>query len=108
MLDLNRYKKLINARLVELGARMHEIDDELGEPKSADLNDQSIDIEDDEVLEGLGAAAQQEISLLKLALGRIKHGTYGICQQCEEPISEERLEAVLYTPLCKNCANSAA
>ena len=45
MLDLNHYKKLINARLVELGARMHEIDDELGEPKSADLNDQSIDIE---------------------------------------------------------------
>tara|TARA_R110002094_G_scaffold89971_2_gene92635 strand:- start:520 stop:843 length:324 start_codon:yes stop_codon:yes gene_type:complete len=104
MPDLTEFADLIAARLEELGDRVQEIDHELGEPKSADLNEQAIDIEDDEVLEGLGAVAQKEISLLRLALGRIQDGTYGICQKCDEPISEERLKAVLYAPLCKRCA----
>ncbi|MGB7244117.1 MAG: TraR/DksA C4-type zinc finger protein [Sulfitobacter sp.] len=104
MPDLTFYADLISARLQELGARIHEIDHELGEPKSADLDEQAIDLEDDEVLEGLGTAAQKEISLLKLALDRIKDGNFGVCQNCEEAISEDRLRAVLYAPLCKRCA----
>tara|TARA_R110000787_G_scaffold51821_17_gene122478 strand:- start:1781 stop:2104 length:324 start_codon:yes stop_codon:yes gene_type:complete len=103
MADLKHFAQLINTRLEELGARTEEIDHELGAPKSADLNDQSIDLEDDEVLEGLGAASQKEISLLRQAMSRIKRGTYGICAQCGEPISDARLHAVLYTPLCKDC-----
>lgn len=104
MADLKHYEKLIKARLQELGVRIHDIDHDLGEPKSADMNDQSIDIEDDEVLESLGAAAQKEIGLLKMAMDRIKDGTYGICAKCGDPISEERQTAVLYAPLCKKCA----
>lgn len=107
MPDLKHYKRLITARLAELDVRIHEVDHELGEPKSADLNEQAIDIEDDEVLESLGAAAQKEISLLKLALKRIADGSYGICVKCEEPISDARLEAVPYAPLCKRCAQQA-
>ena len=103
MLDLANYTKLITARIAELDVRMHEVDDELSEPMTADMNDQAIDLEDDEVLERLGAAAQKEIALLNLALQRIEDGSFGICKNCEEPISEARLNAVLYTPLCKAC-----
>ena len=106
MLDQSHYARLINARLQELDARLHEVDHELGEPKSADMNEQSIDLEDDEVLEGIGLAAQKEIGLLNLALERIKDGSYGICKKCGEPISEARLAAVLYAPLCKSCATN--
>lgn len=105
MLDLNHFAEIITARLAELDARVHELDQELGEPKSPDMNEQSIDIEDDEVLERLGAAAQNEMALLHIALGRIEDGSYGICQKCGDPISEERLHAVPYAPLCKSCAN---
>ena len=107
MSDLKRYKSVIFARLAELDVRIHDVDRELGEPKSADLNDQSIDLEDDEVLEGLGIAAQKEIGLLKLALARIEDGSFGICKMCGEQISEARLDAVPYAPLCKNCAMKA-
>lgn len=107
MVDLSHFKKLITDRLEELDVRIHEVDQELGEPKSADLNEQAIDIEDDEVLESLGAAAQKEISLLKLALKRIEDGSYGICAKCEEPISDARLNLVPYAPLCKRCAQGA-
>lgn len=106
MPDLNHFKKLITTRLEELDVRIHDVDHELGEPKSADLNEQAIDIEDDEVLESLGAAAQKEVSLLKLALKRIEAGSYGVCAKCEEPISTARLEAVPYAPLCKRCAQT--
>jgi RNA polymerase-binding transcription factor DksA len=104
MPDLTHYAQLISARIKELDTRIHEVDHDLSEPKPRDMNDQSIDIEDDEVLEGIGIAAQKEIGLLNLALARIKDGSYGICKKCEEPISEARLNAVLYAPLCKSCA----
>lgn len=107
MTDLAHFKNLITARIKELDVRMHDVDHELGAPMTADMNDQAIDLEDDEVLEGLGLAAQKEIALLNLALTRIKDGSYGICKKCDEPISEARLNAVLYAPLCKNCARQS-
>lgn len=103
MADLTHYKKLITDRLQELDARLHDVNHDLAEPKPADLDEQAIDIEDDEVLEGLGIAAQKETSLLKLALERIENGTFGICQKCGDPISQARLNAVVYAPLCKDC-----
>lgn len=107
MPDLNHFEKLITNRLRELDERMHEVDHELGMPKDADLEEQAIDLEDDEVLEGLGIAAQKEVSLLRFAMDRIKDGSYGICKKCEDPISDARLEAVPYAVLCKDCAQGA-
>src|SRR5688500_1551009 len=38
------------------------------------------------------------------ALVRINEGTYGTCQRCDAKISEERLRAIPYAPLCITCA----
>ncbi len=103
-MDHQHYKTLMIDRLAELGVRVKHIDAELGIPKPADLEEQAIDIEDDEVLEHLGVAAQKEAFLLQQALKRIENGTYGICLECDEAISKERLDAVPYAPLCKSCA----
>lgn len=106
MTDQQHFHDLITTRLSELGIRMQEIEQELSHPIPAHLEDQAIDLEDDEVLSGLGVAAQKEVLLLKRALKRIADGTYGTCLECGEPISPERLEAVLYAPLCRNCAGT--
>jgi DnaK suppressor protein len=37
------------------------------------------------------------------ALRRVESGTFGICEQCEEPISEGRIEAFPFTTLCIEC-----
>jgi len=37
------------------------------------------------------------------ALGRIKQGTYGICEACRHPIPKVRLNAVPWTRLCREC-----
>lgn len=37
------------------------------------------------------------------ALGRIANGTYGLCQECGEPIAVDRLKARPVTTLCIEC-----
>ena len=41
------------------------------------------------------------------ALGRIDDGTFGICEECGEDISEERLKARPVTTLCIDCKTKA-
>jgi DnaK suppressor protein len=43
------------------------------------------------------------IGKIKDALERIENGTYGICESCEEDISDERLKARPVTTLCIAC-----
>ncbi|MFQ5824026.1 MAG: TraR/DksA family transcriptional regulator [bacterium] len=40
------------------------------------------------------------------ALERIEQGTYGACQECGQPISRERLEAVPHARLCITCKSN--
>jgi RNA polymerase-binding protein DksA len=42
------------------------------------------------------------------ALGRIDDGTFGTCLECGTPISELRLKALPYTPLCVRCARAGS
>jgi DnaK suppressor protein len=42
------------------------------------------------------------------ALQRIEHGTYGVCLECEEPISAKRLEAVPWARYCVTCQEQIA
>ena len=37
------------------------------------------------------------------ALLRVEEGTYGICQECEEPISAKRLQALPWAKFCVRC-----
>ena len=43
------------------------------------------------------------IRKIENALERVENGTYGICEECEEEISEGRLEARPITTLCIEC-----
>src|SRR5215813_15283390 len=42
------------------------------------------------------------------ALVRIEHGAYGICLECEEPISPKRLDAVPWARYCVVCQDQVA
>src|SRR6185369_10163698 len=42
------------------------------------------------------------------ALRRIEHGTYGVCHECEEPISTKRLDAVPWAKYCVVCQEEIA
>ncbi|HOX93988.1 MAG TPA: TraR/DksA family transcriptional regulator [Syntrophales bacterium] len=40
---------------------------------------------------------------MREALQRIEEGTFGICEECEEPISLQRLKARPVTTYCIQC-----
>jgi hypothetical protein len=60
-LDTKRYEKQLTDRLAELQARLNEVEAELDQPADPDSAESAIEREDDEVLEGLGAAGLSEI-----------------------------------------------
>lgn len=94
----------IRARRRELLARMTYVDQELHHEANPDWEDSATEQEQDEALEALGHAAQQEIRMLDAALERIAEGEYGFCTKCGAQISEERLDLLPATPFCRNCA----
>lgn len=107
MIELDSVRRQLDARLLELTEKAHEIEDTLREPDSADSEERAVENEDDEVLEDMGNAALDEISQIKAALQRIEVGTYGTCTSCGEKIDERRLKALPFTANCIDCASEA-
>ncbi|MEA3434739.1 MAG: RNA polymerase-binding protein DksA [Campylobacterota bacterium] len=46
---------------------------------------------------------RKELNEIELALDKIKEGTYGICEMCEEPIGKPRLEVKNFARFCITC-----
>ena len=46
---------------------------------------------------------RQELAGIEHALEKYKNGTYGLCDNCGQPIAPERLEALPQASLCVNC-----
>ena len=46
---------------------------------------------------------RKELNEIELALGKIKLGTYGICEMCEEEIDKLRLEVKNFARFCITC-----
>ncbi len=102
--DLQRYKHLLLAKRHELSIR-HESAvspafraDDLG-----DFADQAnADAEADLHIR----LRQSDIDLLRAidaALRRIIQDRFGVCEACGSRISKARLEALPWTPLCRDC-----
>jgi RNA polymerase-binding transcription factor DksA len=102
--DTEARKAALEGRLIELGARLEAIDDELLTHRDPDWEELAVVREGDEVLEATGNAGLTEIAMIRSALARIADGSYGICNRCGEPIAEARLDAIPWTPLCRSCA----
>ncbi|MBL8560983.1 MAG: TraR/DksA C4-type zinc finger protein [Gemmobacter sp.] len=97
-------KSRLEARKAELTARLAGIEAELESHEAKDWEEQAVEREGDEVLEGMGISGQQELRMIEAALGRIAAGDYGTCARCGAEIAAERLAAVPYTPFCRACA----
>lgn len=97
-------KAMLESRLIELGERLEAIEVELDSHHNPDWSDLAAEREGDEVLEATGNAGLAEIPQIRAALRRIADGSYGSCVRCAEPIAEERLDVLPWTPFCRSCA----
>lgn len=107
MSEVTAAKARLQAQLEELQGRQERIAADMAEPPDRDWDEQAIEREDDESLEGQAILVAREIASVKRALGRIEDGTYGECVRCGEDIAPGRLEARPEASLCINCARAA-
>jgi len=97
-------RQKMEARLNEILGRVQRIEGDLRQSHDRDWTEAAIEVENDEVLEGLDDISRAEAVHLRDALRRIEAGRYGFCVQCGEPIAEERLEALPFASTCIYCA----
>ena len=105
MQNTDSFKKQLESLKAELSQRVKKIDKDVRhEGMSADWSEQAVERENDEVLESLGNAADQELLKIDYALQRIEDNTYFSCSECGGTIPRARLESLPFSSLCVNCA----
>ncbi|MDO6460705.1 TraR/DksA family transcriptional regulator [Granulosicoccaceae sp. 1_MG-2023] len=92
------------ARKAELTQRLHRIETDLENRRSADFSEQATERENDEVLDGIGQTGEIELQRINRALIKLQEGSYGICEVCGEPIEPARLEVIPDAVRCVKCA----
>ena len=94
----------LRTRLAELEGRAGNIEEDLRHPLEADSTEQAVDLADDEALAGVSDVLRREIAETRAALARAEQGQYGLCEQCGQRISPERLNALPTATRCISCA----
>ena len=67
------------------------------------MADMAADTYERELSMNIVSSEQEILYQIDDALKRLDDGSYGICQQCNEPITMSRLKAVPYASLCIIC-----
>lgn len=67
------------------------------------MADMATDNFDREFSLDIASGEQTLLNRIDEALGKIKEGTYGVCENCQKLISMKRLKAVPYAKLCIKC-----
>jgi RNA polymerase-binding transcription factor DksA len=94
----------LEARLEQLLHRVDRIEGDLRATHDRDWQERAIELENDEVLEGLDEMSRAAVTRIRAALERIRNGTYGICVRCGGRIAHGRLAAVPDVTTCLKCA----
>jgi|SRR5579863_10071560 len=103
--DLRRYKKRLVEKQQELlfsepdaGARVPRAG-----PSEGDLIDHANADAEADLQIRVHQADGHLLRAIDEALARMRHGTYGVCEVCQQPIPKVRLEAVPWARHCRDC-----
>lgn len=114
---LDKYRKLIQEKRVTLMKELDYLEDSnmasTITESTGDISSYSYHMAD----QGTDAMEREKAFLwasregrflyhLNQALERIENGTYGYCEECHKPISDDRLGAVPHCRLCISCKTS--
>jgi DnaK suppressor protein len=100
--DLEKYKAMLETKQAELSNGLRNREDIAIEKTPDALDEVQLAGERELAIRNL----DRESALLrhvKLALGRIADGSYGVCLHCEDEIKPKRLDAVPWTKYCITC-----
>lgn len=104
--DLKRFREILLERRKEIVKNAQRT---LSEDMTLDADDlpDEMDLASTEYLHAfnfrLRGREKSYLAKIDKAIERIDNGNFGICEECDEPISPKRLEARLETTLCIRC-----
>jgi DnaK suppressor protein len=109
-----RLRQLLLARRQEV---QQQIDTLLAQHRADQTRLREESVADTEDLSTQNSNSHQQLSILEVrnqirlqldaALQRLEEGAYGICEDCQTPISEERLKALPFARRCIDCQRHA-
>jgi DnaK suppressor protein len=76
----------------------------IGQDREGDFEEHAQEERAARMLAQLGVQEQREIEEIDAALQRLAAGSYGICEDCQDKITDARLRALPATRLCVDCA----
>lgn len=106
MQDYQAIRNRLTQRHQEIQERLTRVSRDLrhaDEPLATLLEEQSIEIQNDEVLAALDDSIRAEMGRIEQALARLDRGAYGTCEHCGKLIPVRRLEALPFTSSCVEC-----
>ena len=103
--DLDRYKRVLLEKRGEMSVTSAEAESLIPAAgrRQGDLVDQANADAEAELQIRLQQTDLRRLRAIEEALARIRHGTFGACEACRNPISRARLEAVPWTRHCRDC-----
>jgi len=104
--EKERYKKMLIKKKEEIINKISDVYNQSKEVESGiaqDLADKAESSYTKEFLLSLSDAERKQLLLIDEALKRIEKSDYNICQMCNKEISKKRLDAVPWTPYCREC-----
>ena len=69
----------------------------------ANIADDAFQSYEHQLMMGLGEKEFEKLRLVEEAIEKLDAGQYGICLECEELISEERLTVIPFASYCVDC-----
>lgn len=78
-------------------------DPEKKDSRAKDPGDEALEISMEKLEGSIRATEIDELKLIDEALKRLSLGSYGNCVDCQEKISEKRLECFPYAARCISC-----
>ena len=106
--QIDELRKRLEALHASVLDRKQRVDKDLNRdsgPIPADFSEQATAVENDETLVAIQAELGLQLTQIEHAQERLGAGTYGICDSCQQQISEARLEAMPTATSCINCAS---
>ena len=104
--DYQAIRNRLTLRHQEIQERLTRVSRDLRHadaPLATLLKEQSIEIQNDEVLAALDDSIRAEMERIEQALARLDRGEYGTCEHCGRLIPVRRLEALPFTSSCVEC-----
>ena len=102
----DRLQKIRAELMGDMGKTIKTSKEEESTQNSPDAADSASQAYDRQLLMTLGQQGWEKLKLVDEALGKLHTQNFGICDRCEKPIPEARLNLIPFARYCVICLNA--